>query len=483
MLKYLLIISILFTTSYGQEKEIPPEVSLRMYLGALISYHNLTGDTKYSSYYNSMVSPILNSQFSETNNNIRAYQREKGKEFLTAKKIYGAFRNMLRTEEILIILNLANHEKEEKEFINILSQNYVSRMDNVLFINDSIDNSSSGNATPLKFDIYSPLEIGKDLEVTFSSGTGSTIEISSNHRNYTDIFKHCFRQIVKNYNINDYKVSVKWKRVEGKESFLRTPLEIYMILVNPGQKLHATYFGDFSHTGKTRSWGLIRENFERFTESLNRVGYIPLEDYQNLKEISLLQGKLSVINSQFIGVQSLREITEASGKELNQKAMNLYLDVMDKIKKGQLKGKAILTAMDGVLKIQPNHLSAQIYKELLQKKYITRMSLMNSFFEFEILFNKFKNLGVFDSKKQSAVSIDIIEGETTKLYKVADPRVMPMCKSLLEIFKTVKSYERATNDSIKQGVKQKYYKNLRTINYQRDLLIDNQAAIDRIYKK
>ena len=58
-----------------------------------------------------------------------------------------------------------------------------------------------------------------------------------------------------------------------------------------------------------------------------------------------------------------------------------------------------------------------------------------------------------------------------------------MCKSLLDTIKTVNSFDRSRSEAIQKGIKQKYFKNLRTLNYQRDLLIDNQAAIDRIYKK
>lgn len=483
MLKYFLIISILFGSAYGQEDKIPPQVSLRMYIGALISDYTLTLTPKFSSYYNSRVASIANSaEFGTTFGNIVAYQGRKGKEFLSAKKIYGAYRNMLATEEVLVLMNLALHEREEQEFINLLSQNYVTRMDNVLFINDSIDNSSDKNTKDLRFD--KTIRFGDDLEVSILPGGGDSIDISSNHRKYTDIFKHCFRQIVKNYRINDFKVKVTWKRVEGKEFFLRTPLEIYIGLIDSKSSFTTTYFGDFSHTGKTRSWGLIRENFQRFTESQNKEAYIPLADYQDLKEISLLRGKSLVINNQFIGVQSLREITESSGKELNRKAMDLYSDVIGQIRKGQLKGAGILSAMDRVLKLQPNHLSARIYKELLQKKYITRMSLMNSFFEFEILFNKFKNEGYFTKKKNPVIAaVGGLETEITKLYKVADRQVIPMCKSLLVIIKTVQSYSKSTNTSIQKGIKQKYFKNLRTINLQGDLIIDNQAAIDRIYKK
>ena len=484
MLKYLLVFSILFSTAFGQEQKIPPKVSLRMYIGALISGHGLTANPKFSTYYSKFVSPIPLSAYSDTHRNIVAYQRQKGKEFLTAKKVYGAFRNMLRTDEILVILNLAIHEKEDKEFLNVLSQNYVSRMDNILFINDSIDNSSAANTELLSFGTNKLITFGEDLEVRIISGSEGSIDISSNHRKYTDIFKHCFRQIVKNYKINDCKVEVTWKRVEGEDFFLRTPLEVYMKLVDQGRSLHATYFGDFSHTGKTRSWGLIRENFQRFIQDSNKVAYIPIDDYQDLKEISLLHGKASVINNQFVGVQFLRDVTGASGKQSNQDAMIKYMDVMSGIRSGKLKGAATLKAIEEVLKIQPNHLSARIYKELLQKKYITRMSLMNSFFEFEILFNQFKREGFFMSKKHPvSASLSDIEANTTKLYRVADRRVLPMCKSLLEIVKTVKSYSRATNEAIQKGIKQKYFKNLRTINYQRDLLIDNQAAIDRIYKK
>ncbi|MCM8528067.1 MAG: hypothetical protein NE327_16210, partial [Lentisphaeraceae bacterium] len=352
MLKYFLVFSILFTTSYAEDK-MPPEVSLKMYVGTLISYHNLTSNSKYLNYFSRYVAPIFNSAaYSETCRNVRAYQSEKGKQFLTAKIIFGAYRNMLNDEDLLVLLNLATHEKEEQEFIQLLSQAYVSRMDSVIFINDSIDNSSADNTKYIKYDIFNPIVFGEDLQIKFAKGEGSSIDIRSNHRKYTDIVKHCFRQIVKNYKIDDYKVEIIWKRVEGEDSFMRSPLEIYAALANPGKSMkNTTYFGDFSHTGKIRSWGLIRENFKQFQKSASRVAYVPVEDLENLKEISLLYGKSSVIRNQFIGLQTTSELTEADGNDLKPEAIHLYDDIMSQANKGQLKGAALVSALNKVLSI------------------------------------------------------------------------------------------------------------------------------------
>ena len=109
--------------------------------------------------------------------------------------------------------------------------------------------------------------------------------------------------------------------------------------------------------------------------------------------------KVMLFKKQFIGVQNLNDITSSSGRSLNDKAIALYTQTLLDIRSGKLKGSSILSAMDKVLAIQPNHLSAKIYRELLQKKYVTRMSLMNSFFEFERIYNTFKRQNFFDPKK------------------------------------------------------------------------------------
>ena len=276
-----------------KKKDIPPEVSLKMYIGALVSDHGLTSGTRYREYYSRYVSPIASSvDYGRTFSNIVSYQKQKGKEFLTAKKIYGAFRNMLSTNEVRILIGLSTHENEDKEFVDVLKQVYMGRMDNLLFVDDSIGNSSSSTGKPLS--LVGTMSLGDDLSLTFTQGSDSEIYVRGNHRKYVDILKHCFRQIVKDHALRDYNVEIKWKSVKDKTPYLRSPLEIYMFLTKAGRE-GETYFGDFDYSGKTRSWGLMQENFQMFLDSGNSKAFIPVDDYQNLKELSLLYGKGNVI--------------------------------------------------------------------------------------------------------------------------------------------------------------------------------------------
>ena len=99
-----------------------------------------------------------------------------------------------------------------------------------------------------------------------------------------------------------------------------------------------------------------------------------------------------------------------------------------------------------------------------------------------IILLKDKTFSIQKNPVESTVKSSI-EKDSIRLYKVAHPSVMAMIKHIQDCMKTIKQYGGTNSDAIKKGFKQKFYKSIRALHTKRDLLIDNQAAIDRIYKK
>jgi hypothetical protein len=227
---------------------------------------------------------------------------------------------------------------------------------------------------------------------------------------------------------------------------------------------------------------------------------------QNLKDSIVLKGSQAAIKNHFIGVKNLSDLAYETLANTD-KSIELYSTILKEVKSKKLKGRALLAKLNEVLKINPNHFSALIYKEMLLKKFPQKLSLVNSFFEFERIYYQLKNEQILErvkpqdprsrayrsediarekaaKEKHSAVMKSMVT-DIAKLEKVAHVDIRQMCNfisgnikiynSLLSLVNDKKSKSKVTN------LLQKYFKNLRTLNLKRDLLIDSQKAIDGIF--
>ncbi|MCM8543168.1 MAG: hypothetical protein NE328_23065 [Lentisphaeraceae bacterium] len=480
MLKYLLIISILFTTSYGQKKKIPSEVSIRIYIGSLIKVNNLSNDPKYSTYYSAYVRPIIGSEeYYKDYYKVLSDLGKHGSKYYTSKEVYGTYRELLTTQEVLILLNLAIFEKLEKDFIAYLKKTYLARMEKVAFSDDEVSISNKTTRSSLEFNYNKPIKIDDSVTVTFSLSKEENLEVVGNSRRYINILKNITRYLGKASSLPSGTVEVLWK--PSVQSLKVSPIEIYAYLVSPRNCKSYLYFGDFSYEGEVRSWGYMRDSFEKVLASENKIVFFPISDFQDIKEYYLIFGKNELIKHQFIGIKKLEEVDRfLFDSNSDWQAIRLYKDILEKVKLRSIQRNELLTRLDEVLKIQPNHISAKIYKDLLHNKHPNRLSLMNSFFEFERLYRMYKAVNYFDSSELVELKL---EDQINKILKIAHPKISIMLKGLKENIQTANRFKAETNNSIKKGLRQKIFKTLRVLNQKRDILLDDQASIDRIYVK
>lgn len=480
MLKYFLVFSILFTTAFCEKRKVPTEVMKRIHIGSLITVNKLTNDPKYSDYYSSYVKPIKNGDIYYKDYYKVFYDLERyGAEYYTSKQVYGTYRGQLTAQEILILINLSVFEKLEKDFISLLKSVYVAKLDDVGFVDDEISASVGEHEIYWKMYKHEPLEVSENLTIKFIETDTNQFEVLGYPRIYVTMFKNVVRYLAKSYKFPQLNAEIIWKPTE--EELLVSPLEIYASLISRKNSKNYCFFGDFSFEGKVRTWGAMRSKFEKIIKTNREAAVFPLDDLKDIKEYSLVFGKNLVINKQFIGVSTIEEVDElVNEKDLTWRAVNKYNHILEKVGKGEFKRDELLESLDEVLKIKPNHLSAQIYKELLLKKYPHRLSLMNSFFEFERIYFLYKNTDYFDY--DSFADLDL-ESDISKLQKISHPKIIPLFKAITANILTAKQFKKETNKTIQKGLRQKVFKNLRLINQERDLLIDDQNIIDRVYVK
>ena len=485
LLFFLLLLPILV---HGQN-EIPVEVQKKILIGAMIQDNSLQ-DVKgiCRDYYQKHIAPLTDDEdLGPVYSNVLKRQARDHEKYLSSPKIFGSFRPILTNQEILILMKIAQADNEDPEFVDFLKDTFQNNMDTISFVDDSIENTSGKNKNVII--LPEKIEINEKTTLLITEGKEGKHHFSSKDRYFIDLLKNCFRQLMQDYRIPDYSIEVDINtKIQSKINHRISPLEMYMLLVSPTHKLNYFYFGDFAPSGKLRPWGYMKDHFSRLKGKTNLIAYIPEADFQNLQEIALLEGLKTVVENHFVGESKLDVVKQKEMHRRSDKSIQEYTLIISQVLRGQLKGAALLSELERVIALNPNHYSAQIYKALLTRKFSPRMSLMNSYFEFESNYNDFKGINFHSPKdkkqpepphKPFKEMIESIEN----LQKVVHPDMRVMNQSLLEATKILQEVKEKKYSSLIElkNLRKKYYDSVREINLRRDLLLDSQKAIDGIF--
>jgi hypothetical protein len=501
-----LIFILLFCISTAHSISISNQDAAKIYILAVINSKNLRNNINFSTYYSENYNSTISSSelrniFSQLVQSISSGKEE----IKDSESIYNTYGSIIDYKAALVLYHLAVFENKKKEFTSTLSSAYMAHVDNITFVNDNIENFSKNQKTALHF--TPTINFNKNLSITFHpQELADHLRFSSNERKYIKLFKHSFRQLMQKYKINDSHIKILWSPEVGGNNHTVAPLQLYMSLLSKTGKTLHHYFGDFSPSGEVRPWGYMPSFYQTILDESRRTIFIPVNDLQNLKDSIVLKGSKAALENHFIGVKNLSDLIHETLAQTD-KSKELYSTILKEVKSKKLKGNALLKKLDEVLKINPNHFSALIYKEMLLRKFSSKLSLVNSFFEFERIYYQFKNEQLLErlkprdprsrayrsedvarekaaKEKHSAVMKSMVI-DIAKLEKVAHSDIRPMCKYITDNIKLYNSLTPLVNDKKSKNkmtnLLQKYFKNLRTLNLKRDLLIDSQKAIDGIF--
>lgn len=471
------------------QNEIPVEVQKRILIGAMVqenSLHETKGVCR--DYFQKHIIPLtIDDELGRVYSNVFRKQSADHEKYLSSPKIFGSFRPILTNQEILILMKIAEADKEEPDFVDFLKDTFQNNMDTISFVDDSIENTSGKNKNVLI--LPEKIEINEKATLLITEGKEGKHHFSSRDRYFIDLLKNCFRQLMQDYKLADVSIEVEINtKIQSKINHRISPLEMYMLLATPSHKLNYFYFGDFAPSGKLRPWGYMKDHFSRLKGKTNLIAYIPEADFQNLQEIALLEGLKTVVENHFVGESKLDVVRQKESQRRSDKSIEEYTLIISRVLKGQLKGAALLSELEKVISLNPNHYSARIYKAVLTRKFSPRMSLMNSYFEFETNYNDFKEINFHSPKdkkqpepphKPFKEMIESIEN----LQRVVHPEMRVMNQSLLEATKVLQEVKEKKYGSLIElkNLRKKYYDSVREINLRRDLLLDSQKAIDGIF--
>jgi len=499
MLRAIYILLFIFvSTGFSQGLKLNSDEQKTLLIGVLIEKNNLDDHVDYAPYFSKSVRPILRkgSVYSLFRNLVES------EEDIDVEGVYNSYKNLLDREEVLLLYRMAKSLNEKGPFLDSLQKAYISRLDVINYVDDELENFSKPSAPELE--LKEDISLGEQIKLKVLTPEEDVLVVTGNSRYHIDMVKTCINQLMQNYRLSNRVIDIQIvpSKTTGVPSI--TPLELYMSFINGGDKSRYHYIGDFSPSGKIRPWGYMKEHLQRLEKIDKGLIYVAKSEYENLRDIVCLVGVEPIVSKQFIGESSLKKLRGIEKGGIRDNWAVDYSILARQAKSKSISKAAMLTRLGQIIKDCPDHFSARIYQDYLLNKLNTKLSLKNSYFEFEFFYRRMKQIGI-----NEYLSKERLKEMNITNPKYVPPQLLENSKIMREFIEDLRKFSKVAHNDLKRtseklieayvlmdqlnnkmlkpkarwtGLFKKYYALLREINLSRELFIDSQKAMDGVFK-
>ena len=490
----------------------------------LISKYDLFQDEFCKNYKSKNLNPLL--RMSRCSRPYYALCKED--ESIEIDDVYNSYKAYCSTEDVFALIKVANASNKKVKTLPSMQKVFVGSLDQINYVTDKLESFSRPSApvlelkeefsfgTQIKVNVISPEAQAERLQALIELKQDNDepeekeepeekpgLRVNGNSRYHIDMMKTCLNQLMYDYRIPENIIEIKIIPDKEKSPESITPLELYMRLLNNGEETKYHYIGDFSPSGKLRSWGYIKDHLQRTEHLQKSLAFIDIRDFDDLKDMVCLLGVEPILNMQFVGAKYLKPLVAIERKGINESWFGDFKILADKIQNKKIAKSYALKLLNEIISDCPEHLSALIYRDYLLGKLAKELSLRNTYFEFETYYSRMRQIGIngfltkeelkkigldpkYPSSKlmENSKAINGIVGDLKKLSNVANRYFKKPCENLIAAYLLIDQMnnKRITSKSQWTSIYKKYFATLREINLSRDLFIDSQKALDGVFR-
>ena len=474
--------------SYALEKILEENLEVLEY--CLIRHFDLSEETdQLSSYYESCRSSIPQSSAKK---NLRdtlmdKYISDEG--FL--KYVLRDFlsRRHLADYQATLMYKVAEISKFD-DLLNAYSNRLISRKSITRITNEVPHFNGGPQVFQFKTKEHAFVWDGESFEITILDSEKANISIISTME-YFDELRHGLHSLMLLGQLKAVTIGLKHTG-KGSISSSIDPnyllQQLYSML--KGRKFSATMLGDIDSQGNYKRYGYFRDAFS--CKGKSDFLLVSKEATAQILELVKVETLKVAIENTFVSVPTLKvAVSTLEDLEKFKGASTQFKRAVSGIR-SRSKWPAIIKSLEIILKKNPEFLSAEIVKKVLEGEVKPKLTFVSSYNEFNYFFRMLD-----EGYASTGGELNELKLEIQKIQKISHgdfSSMLAMCYeiasdkgALLKIPKPKKSTGKGTTLNKGGGkwrnINQRMYKNIRIARHMRDSMLDKQSVIEAIFKR